>query len=192
LEAVLTALHPVHKSVGDRRQVRVCPKRPIQGDLITSELSQSYRGELADLSRDGLAIYLPARYFYPRIYQPGARLSLALRLPVIFETGQGSPAFAPFSQPDPLARFDRSELRFFHLPSPASAPNERRNSAVRAPLLQVQGTIANTIDEPSFFRVRIGVSIFPNDPSRPVIARFIAQRQSEILRELKAVSDLFY
>jgi hypothetical protein len=56
--------------------------------------------------------------------------------------------------------------------------------------VDIHGVIVNTIQEKTNSRYRIGLSILLNDPASGLITQFIAQRQSEIIREIKLMYDL--
>lgn len=199
--------------VGDRNEVRVQPKAPIRGKVKTSELRLPLVGELADISRDGLGIYVETASLneglsfganslsasgssLPRSYRPGGDIEVTLRLPIL--QGQGESRLLDQSPPpDPISRFDRENLRLYHLPaqnrqkahSPPTKP--RPGGPPPAPVeLTVHGRIANLHEEAGRNRWRIGVRFRPDEPARPLIAQFIAMRQAEILRELRALTGM--
>jgi hypothetical protein len=113
------------------------------------------RGELADISQDGLAIYLPRLFFSPRVFFKGARVVITLRLPGDYSSNP--------SRPGPI---------------------------LSDPKVDIHALVANIRLDEAHSRCRIGLKILPNDPPRPLIAQFIAQRQVEIIREIKTMYDL--
>lgn len=195
LEAVLSEFRYIKSGVGARTQVRVQPKDPIEGGVKTRDMYAAVRGELADISQGGLAIYISKKRFIPKIFSNGVRVNVTLRFPGEYEVKQYKTEDTSTPEDDPMYRFSRQGLRLFHLPElakPASSSKQviPSSHSVRFPELKIQCTIAYAIEERPYRRHRIGIQILPNDLSRSVIAQFISQRQSEIIREINAVFDL--
>jgi hypothetical protein len=193
LEAFLTGFEPVKARIGARAQVRVHPKDTIPGDLRDQISPEILHGELADISGEGLAVYLPRKTYLPSLHTVGAEVSVSFHLPGSYELPGGPGDRVTAKTVDPLARFDRANLRLLPIPGPAAsgAPERLSRSArVGSPRLNVRAVIANLVAENDAGRVRLGLRIQPGDASRPIIAQFIASRQSEILRELREITQL--
>ena len=192
LIAVLTDLKRVDGQIGDRRQVRVVPRGPIQG-VIQAPDTDILRGELADISWDGLGIYIDRDYFSPRVYRRGAEISVFFNLPHtkdIVKPRQGT------QLDDPMNRFSRESLRMSTI-SEIGEPAQRLSlQPVSKESLfyevKVQGIIANTKREGGSNRYRIGIRLFPNELSKWGLQQFITLRQSEIIREIKTLYDLLF
>ena len=183
--------------VGDRMEVRVQPKAPIEGKVKTAELRIPARAELADISRDGLGIYIDTPTFHPKYYRPGAGVEVVVQLP-----GAGAREERRYldmgaqglgAHPDPISRFDRDNLRLYHLPGQGRSLNPSETPYARpvAPAeLVIRGQIANLREEADHNRWRVGVRFRPDEPARPLVAQFIAQRQAQILRELRELAEM--
>lgn len=187
---VLSDFEIVTKTIGERREVRVCPKFSIEGEVQSQDLADTYQGELADISQSGLGIYINERDFYPRIYRPGRKLTLSFKLPGTYQIFEKKGYEQSSYSRDEMSRFDRSNIRHssIHQPKPTTeAPNVRR---LISPELTLQGTIANTLELESQKRYRVGVRLILDEFSRLVISQFIAQRQSEIIQEINSVYQL--
>ncbi len=194
LQATLSEFSPSPGYLGDRNHVRVQPKDPIRGQITTKELIEPVEAELADISVDGLAVYIPHLNYQPRLYRIGGGISVLLRLPGTYEVIGRKTGVTPHPPNDPIARFNRESLRLYHLPSltrPASNPlNDMMRRQMPYPEMDIQGIIVNSRPEAAFGRYRVGARILSDDQSRNIIGHFIMQRQSEIIRELQEISML--
>jgi hypothetical protein len=194
LMVVLTELRYIRNNVGDRRNVRVWPKEPIQSGFQTSDVAEPLIGDLADLAQDGLAIFLRKEEFSPRLCSAGTEVKVMLRFPGDYEVEQMQPGNDQAGDYGGADRFSRENLRLFHLPA-LTNPASRREGKIKRqrfkyPELTIQGVVANIYEEKKRDYYRLGIRILPNDVSGLVIKQFVSRRQAEILRELKEVSDL--
>lgn len=189
-EAVLTSFEYAKSRIGDRMRVRVQPLGPMEGDVQTKESPQNSRCELSDISQDGVSIYLPSRLYSPQIYAKGVNISLTLRFPgsyTITEYDAKDETSRRATLPD---RFSREDLRLWSSPDRPHEVDGFSDRQVRLPELQIKGLVVNVREEPAYRRYRIGIRIHPDDFSRTVISQFIFQRQTEIIKELKAVYEM--
>jgi hypothetical protein len=187
LLAELCDFAPVPEGVGDRREVRVQPEEPLQSELFTPGMGEAFHAELADLSLEGLAVYIPRRNFYPTVYRRGVKIKATLRLPGEYEAGSVT-ATGSLHLPDPMERFSRETLRLSHAPGVLKATGKLESRRrLPFPELEIHGNIANLHEEAEMNRVRLGVRIAPGDPSRTYLQAFISQRQAEIVREIQAI-----
>jgi hypothetical protein len=188
-EAVLTNFEYVKSRIGDRMRVRVQPQEPLEGDLHAKDVSQSFRCELADLSQDGVAIYISSRLYSPQIYAKGVPVTLDLQFPGSYTITEYDPKEAP-SRPPPVAdHSSREDWWMLSTHSRLQNSDEYSERQVRLPELKIKGTVVNAREEPAFRRYRIGIRINLDDFSRTVISQFIFQRQTDIIKELKAVYE---
>lgn len=190
-EAVLGNFVVEQDQIGERTLVRVQPKNPIESKIKAGPQT-ALRGELADISGDGMGIYLDRRVFQARRYQPGDLVEIQLTLPVGVARG-GKSILDQSPHTDPISRFDRDKLRLYHVPGqgrqntgpilPAPQPAGPVDLVVRAQVVHVK-------EEAAHDRWRLGVRFRPEEPPPAAIAQFIAQRQAEILRELRELSEM--
>lgn len=189
--AELVGFEPVSHSLSDRRNVRVQPAEPLNGEVLPEGANEPFEAELADISQDGMAIFIPRGRYYPPSYHRGAPLTITLQIPGEYESVQPKSSLEEPASSDPMARFDRDLLRLAPLPSPSSTGSETdRRRKIPFGEMEIHGAIANTREEQSGGRYRIGLRILPNDPSRRLIFQFIAQRQAEIIREVRELYQL--
>lgn len=175
--------------IGERKQVRVSPVDPVNSLVQPKNLRSMVKGELADISQSGLAIYLPAQVYVPEVFAVGTELIVQLTLPAI---NQG---FAPmvYNAPapnDPMARFNRENLRGTGSLYQPTESDARRDEPARASggKLMLRTEIRNARREHG--RVRIGTRLFPNAEAQAAVTSFITQRQSELVREVKTLYEL--
>lgn len=191
LQAELGEFQGAPAGVGERRHVRVRPETVVMGAVHTPGMGAPFRAELADISRDGLAIYVPRSNFYPTVYRKGVRLTVTLRLPGEYEMVEAQREEEASESRDPLYRFSREALRLSHAPGLGRPAGKTTGALVRQripfPEMDIHGEIVNLSEEADFGRYRLGIRILPGDPSRSVIQCFISQRQAEIVREIQTI-----
>jgi hypothetical protein len=189
LQAELTDFEEVPSGVGDRKQVRVKPEEMLKGGIFTSGMGEPLQAELADISREGLAIYIPRMSFYATEYRKGVKIKVKLRFPGEYEVQRRD--YMDDSQGrDPLDRFSRDTLRSSSAGGSKRTTGTLSTHRVPYPPIEIQGQIANLREEPTNSRVRVGVQILPGDSSLPIIQAFISQRQAEIIREMQQVYNM--
>ncbi|MBN1536597.1 MAG: hypothetical protein JW908_07695 [Anaerolineales bacterium] len=187
---ILSDFEIVTKTIGERQEVRVCPKFSIEGEIQSQDLADVYQGELADISQSGMGIYINERDFFPRVYRPGRKLGLCFKLPGTYQIFESKGYIQTPYDRDEMARFNRSSLRYSDIHQPKQATDASNVRRLISPELTMQGTIANILELESQKRRRIGVRLVLDEFSRLVISQFIAQRQSEIIQEINAVYQL--
>jgi hypothetical protein len=191
--AFLAGFLAAPSGIGSRMQVRVELGEPLDGKLQNHQRGRFLKGELVDLSQDGLGFILDGENIPAGEFFKGARVSLSLYLPGLYEKGTGKTL--PLSLERPAERFDRENVHFTPFGGPARgipAPGEGASSGQtkQSPEVLIQGRVANIQRQASQGGWRVGVRINPNDPSRPLIGQLIAQRQAEIIREIKSLYEL--
>lgn len=187
--ATLANFSRVVSGIGNRMLVRVQPREPLEGKVQNQYGDNIVRGELADISQDGLAIYLAKEIFSPRQYAKDANITVTLRLPGVYRTSLPNTSPLPVGKSN--GRFSRENVHFTFINRTVKPPEAEANvQALENPLVSIHGIVINTNPEEIRGCYRIGMRILFNDPSRTFITQFIAQRQSEIIREIKAMYDL--
>ena len=187
LEATLSTFKYMVGGVGNRTQVRVEPKEPMEGLIKSKQRHTVVRGELADISLDGLAVYLEPQLFTPRLYYKGAEIIIHIKLPgvkkppaprVIEETMP--------SRPEAQPRFDNLRRAPTRLPMAEYPPIYTGDTPRRGEFI-ILGTIVNLREESLYNRMRLGIRLNAEGSSRSLISEFILQRQTEILREIRSL-----
>ena len=187
LEATLSTFKYVVGGIGHRTQVRVEPKVPMEGLIQSKERHTVVRGELADISLDGLAVYLKPQLFTPRLYYKGAEIIIHTKLP-----GMKKPSTPRVIEenmprrPEAQPRFDDLRRASTRLPMAEYPPIYTGDSPRRGEFV-ILGTIVNLREESLYRRWRLGIHLNAESSSRALISEFMLQRQSEILREIRSL-----
>jgi hypothetical protein len=187
----LSGFHVPRGRLGDRTHVRVQPARLLESEIAAPGSPQAYIAELADISQDGLAIYLPERVFSPTIFAKGDPIAISLRLPGTYPAPSVRPAPEPRPTSNPLDRFDRDAIRHPHLPDhprPNTSPSAYQSTEF--PPISLHGVVANLRLEIDRARYRVGIRLNAQDAARFYLSQFISQRQAQIVREIRELYDL--
>jgi hypothetical protein len=188
--AILTQFTDIYGGIGNRTLVRVQPREPMECVIQSNRDGRSLRGELADVSQDGIAVYLASWMFSPRQAAKGDPYTITISLPGTYD--KGLPKTKSLDNNIAMDRYAQTSVRF----SPTSVGRDRNaaddDHARRLinPQLRINTELANVHLEESQNRFRLGLRIQPNDPCRAMLKQFITQRQSEIIREVKVMYDL--
>lgn len=191
LQASLFEFEYMREGIGERRQIRVWPKEGVTGELQIPDRTEAIRGELADISLDGMGIYLPDADYYAHIFRQGRKVVVSLRLPGVFHLQQ--PRRYDASASGGIDRYDRAQLRLSTIHTPAYGSDRDDSATIKAvhsPEIEVDGVISNYYTEANTRRYRIGIRLQPNELYRSIVSQFISQRQSEIIQEINAIYRL--
>ena len=191
LQATLTEFEYTRDGIGDRRQIRVWPKEGVTGELQLPERTEAIRGELADISLDGMGIYLPDNEVYTHLFRQGKKVAISLRLPGVFQIKQ--PKRYEGGSAAEINRYDRTQLRLSSIHTPSYGSDRDDTTAIKtvhSPEIEVYGIISNHYTEANTRRYRVGIRLQPDEQYRLIVSQFISQRQSEIIQELNALYRL--
>ena len=190
-EALLYNFGKVKGDIGQRSQIRVEPETSISVQLQAGYHAAAVKGELVDVSTNGVGMVLDRILYSPRLYAVGAELNVQFTLllsspSVSARTGSLSPIQAPD------ARFSSEYLRglkgtgLLNEPQakrPAPPPPVSKNLVV----ITTHGQIEYGFLAPPYTHYRLGISLENSSSFRSVVAPYIADRQSDIIREFRWV-----
>jgi len=185
VNAVLTNFQVADDQIGKRTQVRVVPSDPIRSLVKTSEIRTINQGTLADISQNGLAIFIRSEDFSPVVYKPGVKINIFLKFPL--PVRQTAKLQMPELKVKP--RYNNLWQPHFERPDVESETEETKPEKLN-PEVELIGTIVNIHSDNWNGRYRVGVKVSMKDPSRKVLSSFIAMRQSEIIREIREAYQL--
>lgn len=191
LQASLYEFEYVREGIGERRQIRVWPKDGVTGELHLPDRTETIRGELADISLDGMGIYLPEGEYYAHLFRQGRKVAISIRLPGVFQIRQQKRYDS--GGLNEINRYDRTQLRLSTIHTPAYGSEREDATAIKtvhSPEIEVYGVVSNHYTEASTRRYRIGIRLQPNEQYRSIVSQFISQRQSEIIQEINAIYRL--
>lgn len=194
MEVWLGNFSPTKGSIGERKQVRVVPVDMLNSVVQPKNLRGSVKAELADISQNGMAIYLPRAFFTADVFKVGAEMVVHLTLPVSTSPAPMGGISSASGGADLTARFNRGSLRgTSELTSHGENDSDTRRDAL-SPYsngkLVIRAQIRNVILEAAQSRVRIGMHLFPTLEAQAVISNFITQRQSELVREVRTLYEM--
>jgi hypothetical protein len=187
LEVILSYFEIPDSSYNDRSNIRVEPDSPISGNIKTRDARIPFRGQLADISENGMGIYIEERLYHPSIYHAGAEIVVEINLPSSGKFGTRTVVkyggMVKDDQPDAQA----SRLNMFpELSKAGTSLSSTTFSLDRAGGLELHGTVVRAHREQALRRYRIGIRLKPNEMTRTVINLFVNSRQAEIINEIRA------
>ncbi len=188
--ALLANFRFMEKGIGNRSEVRIEPRDPLPSKLEDRGEQMTLKGELADISREGLGIYLETAFFSNKIIYQNAIIDVLFTLPVEFSQSLGQST--DHSTSGFYDRFARENIRFNPVSSsgPKFHTGPLREKREKYQEIQVKAKVVNILDERRHNRYRIGMKMIPNSQSAGMISKFISQRQCEIIQEIRELYQL--
>ncbi len=192
-EVALSGFYYTDSGIGERRHLRVIPDEPVRSILQSIDLQESLNGELADLSREGMAILvqreMPATFIYV-----GAQVLAYIELPVRMTVQNAAMSSntqeennSGVVRPDIDGRFLNLERSLYRPPLNISSSAPRVRLVNGKSELGLLGVVVNV--RPSAGNQRVGLHLAQRHAANELLRRFISLRQSEIIRELRAIYD---
>ncbi|GAP07930.1 MAG TPA: hypothetical protein DEQ80_00200 [Anaerolinea thermolimosa] len=192
LSVVLHRFQYARNKIGLRNQIRVQPEEPVVVHLRLKNALSAVQGLLADISTEGLGLYLDRSLFLPRLYQPGVEVSLTLKLPISVTPARQTGNLT-ITTGDLTTRFSREQIRGLNLglePGEAQRkPGVPAGQEMPSGQITARGILINLRPELHSQRYRLGIRFFPDERTRQTIAQFISLRQSAIIREFKTLYE---
>jgi len=175
--AVFSNFEMVKNNIGNRTEIRVEPDKPLVVSIKFKGSVSDMFAPLTDISAGGASMYFEAYMFPSRLCHPGNELTMTLSLP------------------------DSVSHKIKKLSQKPGIDSRKPNLSLRTNLTEGQdGKIVITAHgkviavHPEFHlkRYRVSVRLFFKDLSRIVILQYISQRQTEIIQDLRLLSDELY
>jgi hypothetical protein len=175
--AVFSNFEAVKNSIGNRTQIRVEPNEPLVVAIQFDGSAYEMLAPIADISADGASVYFEAYMFPSRLSQPGNEFTMTISLPDSVS-----------HKIKKLSQKPNSENRKSNLSSRSSL-TERTDGKI---IITTRGRVVEVRPEFHLKRYRVSVRLFFKDLGRMVILQYISQRQSEIIQDLRILSDELY
>jgi hypothetical protein len=173
--AILSNFEVAKPDIGKRAQIRVEPEEPLIAFIQFVGSGYEIPAPLADISAEGASIYLETHLFPARQFQPGNEITTTI------------------SFPDTVSQKIRKLSTKTILESRSTKPFSRMPGWQDGKVvIMARGKIVSVRPEFELNRYRVGMRLFFQDLSRVVILQYISQRQSEIIRDLRILSDELY
>jgi hypothetical protein len=167
-DAVLANFEMAQNSIGNRMNIRVEPEEPLVGIIQFKGLPTKVIAAIADISIYGARVYIEDFLFPVRLFQPGNEISMSILIPEILI--QKTKTIE--------SRNVRSLVR--------SGPPVVADGNIE---INTWGKILAVRPEPQSNRYRVSVKLFIKDQERAVVLQYISQRQTEIIRDLRILSE---
>lgn len=192
-QVLLNDFSYVMGSIGKRMQVRVEPSETVIGLLFCRDETRALVCEIADLSLDGLGIYVTDELDIKKEYPPGTQVSIHFRLPIgsdpsVSKTIEAIPLTPPLEKDYRLYRRLFIPTPLMQFPSIWGKIASARE--IHSTGCSLSGHIVNFHHHPSQHRIRAGIHLISGGASRSVLSKYIVQRQSEIIHEIRNKYDL--
>jgi hypothetical protein len=176
-DAVLSNFETAQNNIGNRMNIRVEPDETLIGMVQFKGYTTKVNASIADISIFGTSVYIEDYLFPVRLFQPGNEISMFISLPEIA-------AQKPKKILTGLLVDNRNTRSLAHNNSPASQDGKIDINA--------WGKVLAVFPEPHLNRYRVSFKLFFKDLERLVVSQYITQRQSEIIRDLRILSDELY
>ena len=164
-------------NIGARSQIRVEPNEPLVVSIQFDGFISEILAPLSDISAEGASVYFDTYMFPARLSQPGNEFTMKISLP------------------------DSVSHKIKKLTQKPNAENKKNNMTPHGKLpegqdgkivLTARGRVVAVHPELHLQRYRVSVRLYFRDLSRMVILQYISQRQTEIIQDLRMLSDELY
>lgn len=173
--AVLSNFQMANADIGKRTRIRVEPGEPLLAFIQFSKSGFELPIPLADISAEGAGFYLEAPLFPARQCQPGKEIMLSVSFPDIVS--------------QKIAKQTTMSLRESRSTKPLLHTAGWQDGKVT---ISTRGKIASVFPELELGRYRVGMQLYFQNLARTVVLQYISQRQAEIIRDLRILSDELY
>lgn len=177
--AVLTNFEIAQNNIGKREQIRVEPDDPLIVSVQFKGSAYDFITPLADISASGVSVFFDDFLFPARLAIPGNEFTITITIP------------------DFVAR------KMKKLPPQRSNNDDRKATAPLRPIpssggqdgqivIKAAGRVIAVRPEVESNQYRVNAQVSFKDLSRMVILQYISHRQSEIIKDLRILSEDLY
>lgn len=174
--AVFSDFEMVKNNIGSRTQIRVEPDEPLVVSMQFNGSASDILAPLADVSAGGASVYFETYMFPARLAQPGNGLTMNISLPD-----------AATNRIKRLVARSQADTRKIGSPLKPFGDSQEGKITITA-----RGVVVAVQPEFHLKRYRVSAKLFYKDLSRTVILQYISQRQSEIIQDLRVLSEELY
>ena len=175
--AVFSGFEAVKNDIGKRLQIRVEPDEPLVATIQFKGSAYEFLAPVADISANGVSVLFESDMLPTRIAQPGNELTLSVALPDSVSRRVKKALQTP-----------RIEGRKLSPPLHTNLHSGQNNEGV----VTATGRIIAVRHEAASKRYRLNAQLYFKDMSRMVILQYISQRQTEIIKDLRILSEDLY
>lgn len=177
--AVLTNFEVAQNNIGKREQIRVEPDDPLIVSIQFRGSAYDFITPLADISASGASVFFDDFLFPARLAVPGNEFTMTITIPDFI---------ARKMKKIPPQQRMASETRKVTAPFRPAPPSGQDGQIV----IKASGRIIAVRPEAELKRYRVNAQVFFKDLSRMVILQYISHRQSEIIKDLRILSEDLY
>jgi hypothetical protein len=173
--AVLANFEVARPDIGKRARIRVEPGEPLIAFIQFISSGYELPAPLADISAEGAGIYLETHLFPVRQFRPGNEIMISISFPDTIS--------------QKIIKLATKPLAEGRGTKPLLYSTGRQDGKVT---ISARGKIASVFPELELNRYRVGMRLYFQNLARMVILQYISQRQAEIIRDLRILSDELY
>lgn len=175
--AILANFETTPNSIGKRTQIRVEPDDPLVAAIQFKGSAYDFLAPLVDISANGASIYFESFMFPARLCQPGNELTMTISIP------------------DYVAnKMKKNTQKIGSDPRKVTAPLRGSPTAAQDGhiLITASGKVIAVRPDADKKHYRVSTQLYFKDLSRMVILQYISHRQSEIIKDLRILSEELY
>jgi hypothetical protein len=172
--AVLANFEVAKPDIGKRAQIRVEPDEPLIAFIQFMNSGYELPAPLSDISAEGAGIYLESELFPSRQFQTGKEIMVSIAFPDTIA--------------QKIIKTSTKSLIEIRSTKPLRSAGLQDGKVT----ITARGKIVSVLHEPHLDRYRVGMRLFFQDLARTVILQYVSQRQAEIIRDLRILSDELY
>lgn len=174
-DAILANFEMAENSIGNRMNIRVEPgEESLIGMIQFKGYPNKVMAAIADISIYGASVLIEDFLFPVRLFQPGNEISMLISFPESIMqkskkvyTGQLTNSRGVARSASPVAQDGKVDINAW-------------------------GKILVVRHEPNLSRYRVSIKFYIKDAERAAVSQYISQRQTEIIRDLRILSDELY
>lgn len=175
--AVLTNFEVAENNIGKREQIRVEPDDPLVVSIQFKGSAHEFLAPLADISANGVSVFFDGFLFPARLAQPSNEFTMSITIPDFVARKMKKTPPRPAGD----GRKVTAQLR--------ATPTGVQDGQI---VITARGKVITVRQELEIDRYRVSAQVFFKDLSRMVILQYISHRQSEIIKDLRLLSEDLY
>jgi hypothetical protein len=175
--AILTDFEVAENNIGKRTQIRVEPDDLLVGAIKFKGSSFEFLAPLFDISSNGASVFFESYIFPDRLAQPGNELTMTISIPDFVARKMKK-----------LSPRPGNEVRKVTAPLRAN-PTVGQDGQIS---ITANGKVVAIHTDVELNRYRVSAQLFFKDLSRMVVLQYISHRQSEIINDLRVLSEDLY
>lgn len=175
--AILTNFEVAQNNIGKRTQIRVEPDDLLVGTIKFKGSSFEFLAPLSDISSNGASVFFESYIFPARLAQLGNEITMTISIPDYVARKMKK-----------LSQRPGNEDRKVTAPLRAN-PSGGQDGQIS---ITASGRVVAVRPDVELNRYRVSAQLFFKDLGRMVVLQYISHRQSEIINDLRVLSEDLY